>query len=220
MGASGSGKTSLLRLVAGLGRPDAGRIALGDEAWFDATRRIRVRPEDRRVGYVPQDYALFPHLSVSGNVRFAARRPRPDLLEAMGISALADAFPGELSGGERQRVAIARALARDPRVLLLDEPFGALDVTTRRRVRTELGDVLADLHLPVLLVTHAFDDANALAGRCAVLDAGEVVQLAPPADIRRAPATAAVAELAGARLVPGDAVPDGDGTTVAIGGGG
>ena len=220
MGASGSGKTSLLRLVAGLARPDAGRIALGDEVWFDAARGIRLRPEDRRVGYVPQDYALFPHLSVAGNVRFAARRPRPDLLEAMGITPLADAFPGELSGGERQRVAIARALARDPRVLLLDEPFGALDVITRRRVRTELGDLLSGLNLPVVLVTHAFDDANALAGRCAVLDAGQVVQVAPPAEIRRHPARAAVAELAGARLVLGHAVPDDDGATVEIVGGG
>ncbi len=220
MGVSGSGKTSLLRLVAGLARPDAGRISLGDEVWFDATRGIRVRPEDRRVGYVPQDYALFPHLNVAGNVRFAARRPRPDLLEAMGITALAEAFPGELSGGERQRVAIARALAREPRVLLLDEPFGALDVTTRRRVRTELGDLLTDLRLPVLFVTHAFDDANALAERCVVLDGGQVVQLAPPAEVRRNPASAAVAELAGARLVSGHAVPEGEGAAVEIAGGG
>ena len=220
VGASGSGKTTLLRLIAGLAHPDTGRITLGDEVWFDGAARIDVRPEDRRVGYVPQDYALFPHLTVAGNVRFAGRRPRPDLLERMGITALADARPAELSGGERQRVAIARALAREPRVLLLDEPFGALDEVTRRRVRTELGDVLAELGLPALLVTHDFDDAAALGARCAVVDAGRIAQLDIPAAVRARPATAGVAALVGANLVDATAAVASDGVLVSIAGGG
>ncbi|HEY5319199.1 MAG TPA: ATP-binding cassette domain-containing protein, partial [Solirubrobacteraceae bacterium] len=127
VGPSGSGKTSLLKAVAGLERPRAGRIALGAELWFDAERGVRLSAERRRIGYLPQDYGLFPHLTVTGNVRFAAKRERPDLLERFGVAHLAHARPRQLSGGERQRVALARALAREPRVLLLDEPFGALD---------------------------------------------------------------------------------------------
>ena len=170
IGPSGSGKTSLLRSVAGLERPRAGRIALGDEVWFDAERKLNVTPERRRVGYLPQDYALFPHLTVAGNVRFAAKRQRPDLLERVGITHLAGARPSQLSGGERQRAALARALAREPRVLLLDEPFGALDAITRQQVRDQLGDLLRTLRLPALVVTHSFDDAVVLAQRIGVLD--------------------------------------------------
>jgi molybdate transport system ATP-binding protein len=220
VGASGSGKTTLLRLVAGLVRPSDGSITLGDQTWFDRSAGIDLRPEARRVGYVPQDYALFPHLTVAGNVRFAARRARPDLLERLGIAELADAHPADLSGGERQRVAIARALAREPRVLLLDEPFGALDVVTRRNVRTELGDLLADLALPALLVTHAFDDAAALGARCAVIDGGSVVQCDDPATVLAHPSAAAVAALVGANVIDGTATSAAAGSEVTIAGGG
>ena len=220
MGRSGAGKTSLLRTVAGLERPDAGRVMLGSETWFDASRKFDVGAEQRRVGYLPQDYGLFPHLSVAANVRFAGRRDRPDLLERFGIEHLARARPQELSGGERQRVALARALAREPRVLLLDEPFGALDEVTRRQVRDVLADVLSELELPALLVTHAFDDAAALARRVGVLDGGMLVQIATPAEIRRRPASATVAALTGANVLQGTATADPWGATVRLDGGG
>src|SRR6202035_1811662 len=150
IGPSGAGKTSLLRAVAGLERDCAGRIALGATTWLDTERRIKLSPDRRRVGYLPQDYGLFPHMTVSENVRFAGKRDRPELLDQLGVAHLAHARPRTLSGGERQRVALARALARDPRVLLLDEPFSALDAITRRQVRDDLADILTGLELPVL----------------------------------------------------------------------
>src|ERR1700740_3730548 len=114
VGPSGAGKTSLLRTIAGLENPGRGQIMLDTETWLGTNAGVDLRPDRRRVGYLPQDYGLFPHLSVAGNVRFAARRDRPDLLERLGIAALASAHPAQLSGGERQRVALARALAREP----------------------------------------------------------------------------------------------------------
>jgi ABC-type sulfate/molybdate transport systems ATPase subunit len=220
LGPSGAGKTSLLRTVAGLERPQRGRVTLAQEVWLDTAAGVRLAPERRRVGYVPQDYGLFPHLTVAANVRFAARRSRPDLLERVGIAHLADARPPQLSGGERQRVALARALAREPRVLLLDEPFAALDATTRIQVRDELAEELAKLELPTLLVTHAFEDAGALAQRIAVLDNGRLVQLATAAELLRSPASATVAALSGANVLGGIATAAPHGSTVQLDGGG
>jgi molybdate transport system ATP-binding protein len=220
VGASGAGKTSLLRAVAGLERQSAGRIALGSELWLETRRGIHLSPDRRRVGYLPQDYGLFPHLTVAANVRFAGKRDRPDLLERLGISHLANARPRQLSGGERQRVALARALARDPRVLLLDEPFGALDVITRRQVRDELGDQLGQLGLPTLLVTHAFEDATALAQRIAVIDSGRLIQLATAAELLAAPDSVTVAALTGANILEGTATATPSGSTVRLKGGG
>ncbi len=195
-------------------------IALGSEVWFDAERSINLGAERRRVGYLPQDYGLFPHLTVAGNVRFAGKRDRPDLLERVGIGHLARARPRQLSGGERQRVALARALAREPRVLLLDEPFGALDAITRHQVRDELADILAKLKLPTLLVTHAFDDAAALAQRIGVIDNGRLVQLATPTELLRSPANVMVAALTGANVLNGTAAPAPSGSTLRLSGGG
>ena len=153
-------------------------------------------------------------------MRFAGKRDRPDLLERLGIAHLAHARPRQLSGGERQRVALARALARDPRVLLLDEPFGALDAITRRQVRDELGDILAQLRLPTLLVTHAFEDAAALAQRIGVIDKGRLVQLATRGELIAAPAGVIVAALTGANILEGTAATTPSGSTVRLNGGG
>ncbi len=188
VGPSGAGKTTLLRAVAGLERPRAGRIALGDEVWFDADAGIHLAPERRAVGMVFQDYALFPHMTVLGNVRFGGTDGAEQLLERLGIAHLATARPGELSGGERQRVALARALARRPRVLLLDEPMAALDPHTRGAVRDELRTTLAALALPTLLVSHDFADAAALAARVAVIEDGRIVQQGTPDALVAAPA--------------------------------
>ncbi len=172
------------------------------------------------MGYLPQDFGLFPHLTVAGNVRFAGNRDRVDLLDRLGIAHLAGARPRQLSGGERQRVALARALARDPRVLLLDEPFGALDANTRKQVRDELADELADLSLPTILVTHAFEDAVMLATRIGVIDRGRLLQLSTPAELLRHPANAIVAALTGANVLPATATPAQAGSTMRLDGGG
>jgi molybdate transport system ATP-binding protein len=153
-------------------------------------------------------------------VRIAGGRPRPDLLERLGITHLADARPSRLSGGERQRVALARALAREPRVLLLDEPFAALDVITRARVRDELVLELAALALPTLLVTHAFEDASVLATRVAVLKDGCLAQLGSPAELLVNPTSATVAALTGANVLSATAKPSGDGALLAFDAGG
>src|SRR5581483_5276497 len=171
-------------------------------------------PEARRVGLVFQEYALFPHLSVEGNVGFGGRGRAGELLERFGISHLARA--GELSGGERQRVALARALARDPELLLLDEPMAALDAHTRAGVRAELQELLAELGLPTILVTHDFEDAAALADRVGVLSAGRVLQLGTPDDLVAAPADAFVAGFTGGNLLHGFARPTRDGLTEVV----
>jgi molybdate transport system ATP-binding protein len=220
VGPSGAGKSSLLRAVAGLERPTEGRITMGDQLWFDAARRVHRSPETRRVGYLPQDYGLFPHLSVAANVRFAAGRERPDLLERFGVGRLSRARPAELSGGERQRVALARALAREPQVLLLDEPFAALDTITRKRVRDDLAEILPTLRLPALLVTHSFSDATALAQRVGVIDEGRLIQLASADELLRRPASSLVAALGGANILAGVATASPSGSTVLLDGGG
>jgi molybdate transport system ATP-binding protein len=213
VGPSGAGKTTVLRAVAGLVRPETGAIALGDEVWFDADRRVNRPPEERSVGYVFQDYALFPHLSVERNVAFGGRARVSELLERFRIHHLARARPAELSGGERQRVGLARALARDPAVLLLDEPLSALDAHTRATVRLELQELLREIGLPTLLVTHDFEDAAALADRVGVIHEGRLLQLGTAADLVESPATPFVASLTGGNLLAGHARPGADGLT-------
>jgi ABC-type sulfate/molybdate transport systems ATPase subunit len=205
VGPSGAGKTSVLHVVAGLVRPVRGRVALDGDVWLDTERGVRLSPEERSVGLVFQEYALFPHLSVRRNVAYAGRSRVDELLERFRLSHLADARPGELSGGERQRVALARALARDPAVLLLDEPLAALDAHTRAGVRGELSELLAGLDLPTLLVTHDYEDAAALADEVGVVVEGRLRQLAPPAELVARPRDAFVASLTGANLLHGHA---------------
>jgi molybdate transport system ATP-binding protein len=202
-GPSGAGKTLTLHCLAGLVRPDRGRIQVGGRVFFDDAAGIDVAPQARRVGYVFQGYALFPHLTVAENVGFAGRELVGALLERFRIDHLARARPGELSGGERQRVALARALARRPEVLLLDEPTAALDAHTRAAVRLELRDLLHDVGIPTLLVTHDFEDAAALAARVGVLVEGRLVQLGAPDQLVQAPADPFVASFTGGNLMPG-----------------
>jgi molybdate transport system ATP-binding protein len=213
VGPSGAGKTSILRVIAGLLRPDRGCVLLDGEVWLDTSAAVYVPPERRRVGLVFQEYALFPHMTVRENVAFGGRERVDDLLERFGIAALGDARPATLSGGERQRVALARALARDPAVLLLDEPLSALDTFTRARVRAELRDVLRGFSLPTLIVTHDFEDAAALADRVGVLVDGKLLQVDTPSELVAAPADAFVASFTGANLLHGVASSGGDGLT-------
>jgi molybdate transport system ATP-binding protein len=212
VGPSGAGKTSVLRAVAGLVRPASGRVALGDDVWFDSSRRIFRRPDERRVGLVFQEYALFPHMSVRENVAYAGKRRVDEYLERFRISHLANARPTELSGGERQRVALARALARDPGVLLLDEPLSALDANTKVAVRGELQELLREFGLPTLLVTHDYEDAASLADEVGVIVDGKLRQLASPKELVARPADGFVASFTGANLLRGTAQPH-DGVT-------
>jgi molybdate transport system ATP-binding protein len=213
VGPSGAGKTTVLRTIAGLARPDRGRIVLGETVWLDTERRIDRPPEERSVGYVFQDYALFPHLSVRKNVAFGGVERVDELLERFAIRQLAKSRPADISGGERQRVALARALAREPAVLLLDEPLSALDAHTRNAVRAELQELLREVRLPTLLVTHDFEDAAALADRIGVVLEGKLLQMGTAAELVLEPADPFVASLTGSVLLTGRAQPGPDGLT-------
>ena len=213
IGPSGAGKTTVLNTIAGLTKPAAGSIRCDEKTWFDAERHVFLRPEERRVGLVFQDYALFPHLTVRQNIEYARRSSADAYLDRFGIGHLEHARPGSLSGGERQRVALARALARDPEILLLDEPLSALDAHTKIDVRAELQQLLADLEIPALLVTHDFEDAAALAGEVGVLVDGQLRQSGSPADLVAQPADPFVASFTGANLLQGHPVWAGANTT-------
>jgi molybdate transport system ATP-binding protein len=228
-GPSGAGKSSVLRVIAGLLRPERGRVACGERVWLDTERGVDLPPDERRCGYVFQDYALFPHLSAWQNVAYGlrgvARRERRDravaLLERFGLAARAEARPRTLSGGERQRVAVARALAVQPDALLLDEPLSALDARTRAAAGRELAAVLHDAGVPALLVTHDFQEAALLGDRVGVIDGGRIVQLGTAGDLAAAPASPFVADFTGAVVLTGVASPGADGLTrVTLDGGG
>jgi molybdopterin-binding protein len=206
VGPSGAGKTTLLRAIAGLTKA-RGRISVNGTTWLESERGVEWPPEERSVGFVFQDYALFPHLSVRRNVEFGRHARADRLLERFGLARLAGAKPGELSGGERQRVALARALATDPAVLLLDEPLSALDAHTRDEVRGELQTLLREAGKPTIVVTHDFEDAATLAGRVGVLVEGRLRQIGSPAKLVAAPADPFVATLTGANVLRGEARP-------------
>ena len=195
VGPSGAGKTTLLRTIAGLNRPTAGRIVAGDEVWFDGDAGICLPPHHRHVGLVFQEHALFPHLSALENVVTAlVDRPRSEredrakeLLRRVHLAGLEARKPDALSGGQRQRVAIARALARDPKVMLLDEPFSAVDRRTRVSLHAEIAALREHLSIPLLLVTHDVDEVARLADRLCVLDEGRVRHVGPPAEVLSRP---------------------------------
>jgi iron(III) transport system ATP-binding protein len=203
LGRSGCGKTTLLRLVAGFDRPDTGIVVIGGRTVSDATGALP--PEDRRIGYVTQEGNLFPHLTVAGNVTFGlARRARRDarrvteLLELVGLEpGLRDRHPHELSGGQQQRVALARALAPGPGLVLLDEPFSALDVDLRESTRTAVVEALRAAGATALLVTHDQAEALSVADRVAVMREGRIVQEATPRQLYAKPADRGVAAFVG-----------------------
>jgi iron(III) transport system ATP-binding protein len=212
LGPSGSGKTTLLRLIAGFERPDEGRIFIGDRTVVDIAGSVWVAAEDRGVGMVFQDYALFPHLTVAQNVRFGlrntSRRERQrrveELLQLTELAACAERYPHELSGGQQQRVALARALAPRPGVVLLDEPFNGLDPELRPQMRREVARILRHLGTAAILVTHDQEEALGIADQVAVIRNGELQQVGTPEDIYYNPTTDFVASFIGhADFVPG-----------------
>ncbi len=206
IGPNGSGKTTLLRVLAGALRPQHGTLRLGSQTLLDTERDVDVPSQHRGVGYVPQGYGLFPHLSVLDNVGFGLstgprRVPRAQrnaaalrVLETLECDQLASRFPTRLSGGEQQRVALARALVIEPALLALDEPLAALDITARRSVRRVLVQRLRELNTPSLIVTHDVRDVLALDAPVGVLEEGRIVQRGSLEALRSAPATEFVAE--------------------------
>ncbi len=217
-GASGAGKSLTLRALAGSLHLKGGHVALDGQALFDSALGLDLPPQERRVGYVPQHYALFPHLTVAENVRFGLRgspgRPQrlpwgkerarqrarvSELLMALELQGFEKRYPPSLSGGQLQRVALARALAAEPRLLLLDEPFNALDAAVRERLREALKQFQRKFAVPIVLVTHDHEEAQQLADTIVVLQHGRVVQVGSPQEVFLAPRSAEVAELVGQR---------------------
>lgn len=209
VGPSGAGKSTVLRTIAGNYRPTHGNVLVNGETWLDSASGVHRPPHRRAVGMVFQNYALFPHMTALGNVMAAmgavpagdrAGRAR-GLLELVHLSGLEDRRPDQLSGGQQQRVAVARALAREPAVLLLDEPFSAVDKSTRQRLYREIAELRTALAMPVVLVTHDLDEAVMLADRLAVLHRGRTLQVGTPEEVTTRPASAEVARLVDLRNV-------------------
>ncbi len=207
LGPSGCGKTTTLMSIAGFQRPDEGTISCGDRVFFDKASKVHLAAEDRNLGIVFQSYAIWPHLTVFGNLAFplkirkmkkdAVRRRVLEILDLVEMADYAGRYPHELSGGQQQRVALARALVYAPAVLLLDEPFSNLDAKLRERARTWLKHLQTELGLTTLFVTHDQDEALSLSDRIVVMNGGSVLQVGPPEDIYHHPATRFVAEFLG-----------------------
>jgi molybdate transport system ATP-binding protein len=208
-GSSGAGKTSILRAIAGIIRPDEGRITLDEKIYFDSAAGISLQMQHRKVGYVFQNHMLFPHLTAEQNVfygvrsdsRLSARDRVQELLSMLGIQKAAVRYPHELSGGEQQRVALARALATDPLIMLLDEPLSAVDVATRSRLLEEIAAIQQRSRIPFLYVTHNHSEAVRLGNAMIVIDDGKVVQEGAPLEIFNSPQTASAARVVGAENV-------------------
>jgi len=223
IGPTGCGKTTTLRLLAGIAQPDRGRIELDGDVIYDSAARVNLPPQKRRVGFVFQDYALFPHLSVLDNVLYSpASRAHGkakslqlarQALERVRLPGLENVKPAQLSGGQQQRVALARALASGARMLLMDEPMSALDPHTRRQVRSELRALISSLGLQTICVTHDVADALTLGDVIGVMKEGKIVQLGDRRELLSQPRDAFVAEFLGMNLLSGIARPRPDGLT-------
>lgn len=208
-GPSGSGKTTVLRCLAGLEWPDRGQIRFRDEVWLDSERGIRRQPQHRRIGYMSQDYALFPTHTVEGNIAYGLevmppdqRRKRiADILSMLQLEGAEKLRPSQLSGGQQQRVALARAVARYPQLLLLDEPLSALDAPTRMQLRVELRGLLKKLAIPCVVVTHDWEEALALGDQMIVIHQGSVLQDGSPQHVFSHPLGAEVARIVGIETV-------------------
>jgi molybdate transport system ATP-binding protein len=204
-GASGSGKTTLLRCIAGLLRPESGHITIGDEILFDSKARVDIPVRERRIGFLFQNLALFPHLTVTRNIEYGlnglsradAQKRIENVLQMFGISGLRNHKPNEISGGERQRVALARALVTDPRVLMLDEPLSALDYATQSQIIGDLRVWNSVQCIPILYVTHSQREVFALGERVVVLQEGKILAQGTPQEVLEAPAYESIAQLAG-----------------------
>ena len=204
-GPSGAGKTAILRCIAGLEQISAGKIVFKDQVWSDASQGRHMPPQDRRIGYLFQDYALFTHLTAHDNIGFGIRRlpekQRNDRIAraaaSLQVAGLLDRWPRELSGGQQQRVALARALVREPQLLLLDEPLSALDAATRDHVRGELARLLPRLGIPAILVTHDWVDALSLGDQLIVVNNGAVLQTGTPQEVFSKPQHPEVASAVG-----------------------
>ena len=190
VGPSGAGKSTVLRCIAGLHSVKNGQITCANNKWFDAQEKINLTPQQRRIGMVFQSYALFPHLTVNDNIRLALAKQQQnkqqkidDLLSQVHLTGLEHRYPHQLSGGQQQRVAIARALAREPEVLLLDEPFSAVDKVTRRKLYLELNTLRRSLDMPIILVTHDLDEAAMLADKMCVIHQGKTLQQGEPEQV-------------------------------------
>lgn len=207
VGKSGCGKSTTLKAIAGLITPDQGKIQVGETIYFDRQLKININPEDRGIGFLFQNYALFPHLDVFDNVAYglAVRKISKkeqlirveETLHSLGITHLSKSMPSELSGGEQQRVALARAIVVKPKLLILDEPLSALDVTTHARVRSELKKTLSALKIPSIIVTHDYEDAISLGERILVMDKGSVIQEGTSKDLLTKPRSSFVADFSG-----------------------
>jgi len=226
VGPNGAGKTSVLLALLAARRPSRGRIAIASDVLFDSADDIDRPTEERGIAYVPQSYALFPHLTAAQNVAFGIRGPRHEriekarsLLERLGVGSVADRRPAALSGGEQQRVALARALAPSPRAILLDEPLAALDLPLRDPMRQELRQFLRSIDVPSVVVTHDRVDALTLGDRMAVLSGGYIRQVGPVPEVFSRPIDLAVAASVGVEtVVPGEIVDSSDGlVTVRVG---
>jgi ABC-type sulfate/molybdate transport systems ATPase subunit len=222
VGPSGSGKTLTLQCIAGLTEPDSGRIVAAGRTVFDSAARINLRPQDRRIGYVFQGYALFPHMTVAQNIAYGVRQDRSAhdrtnaMVERLDLTKLSSRYPADLSGGQQQRVALARALASEPDVLLLDEPFSALDAPLRRELSTELGQTLREWAKLAVLVTHDLPEAYQIADTVVLYEHGSTTAAVSKHDLLWNPSSERVARLIGARNILRGTIADCSGESIVL----